>query len=222
MRAMTNDRLVLTNANVIDCVGERPIVGGSVVIERGRIGEVLDGSRSPDLRHADVIDLDGMYLLPGLGDVHIHPGYLAGVSAVDQTIAFGHRLMEALTEAGVVAVRCAGAAHFMDVAWKRAFESGQYVGPRVFAAGYFLTTTGGHFLTSGHARECDGPYGFVRAIREQIKHGGGHIKLNLTGGIMVPAWDRHVQSFLLDQELEAAFSICPKRGYRRMAHARNG
>jgi hypothetical protein len=24
---------------------------------------------------------------------------------------------------------------------------------------------GGHFLTSGHALECDGPYGFVKAIR---------------------------------------------------------
>ncbi len=218
---MTNDRLVLTNANVIDCVGERPIVGGSVVIERGRIGEVLDGSRSPDIRHADVIDLDGMYLLPGLWDVHIHPDYLAGVSAVDQTIAFGHRLMEALTEAGVVAVRCAGAAHFMDVAWKRAFEAGQYVGPRVFAAGHFLTTTGGHFLTSGHALECDGPYGFVRAIREQIKNGVDHIKLNLTGGIMGPPWDRHWHSFLLDDELEAAFAICRARGFPVMAHATN-
>jgi hypothetical protein len=37
----------------------------------------------------------------------------------------------------------------MDVAWKRAFDSGQHVGPRLFASGYFLTTTGGHFLTSG-------------------------------------------------------------------------
>jgi imidazolonepropionase-like amidohydrolase len=221
MKAMTNDRLVLTNANVIDCVGERPIVAGSVVIERGRIGEILDGSRSPDTRNADVIDLEGAYLLPGLWDVHIHPDYLAatGASAVEQTIAFGHRLMEALTEAGVVGVRCAGAAHFMDVAWKRAFDAGQYMGPRVFAAGYFLTTTGGHFLTSGHALECDGPYGFVRAIREQIKNGVDHIKLNLTGGIMGPSWDRHWQSFLLDEELEAAFAICRTRGFRVMAHA---
>lgn len=210
---MTSDRLVLTNANVIDCVGERPIVGGSVMIERGRIGEILDGSRSPDTRTADVIDLEGAYLLPGLWDAHIHPDYLAatGVSAVEQTIAFGHRLMEALTEAGVVGVRCAGAAHFMDVAWKRAFDAGQYVGPRVFA--------GGHFLTSGHALECDGPYGFVRAIREQIKNGVDHIKLNLTGGIMGPSWDRHWQSFLLDEELEAAFAICRTRGFRVMAHA---
>jgi imidazolonepropionase-like amidohydrolase len=220
---MTHDRLVLTNANVIDCVGERPIAGGSVVIERGRIAEVLDASRSADTRNADVIDLGGAYLLPGLWDVHIHPDYLAetGANVVDQTIAFGQRLMEALTEGGVVAVRCAGAAHFMDVAWKRAFDSGRYVGPRVFAAGHFLTTTGGHFLTSGHALECDGPYGFVRAIRKQIKNGVDHIKLNLTGGIMGPSWDRHWQSFLLDEELEAAFEICRTRGFRVMAPAAN-
>jgi imidazolonepropionase-like amidohydrolase len=216
-------RRVLTNATVIDCVTPRPVPGASVVIDRGRIVEVLAGGRSPDTRDAEVIDLGGAYLLPGLWDVHIHPDYLAstGASVAEQTAIFGHRLMEALTESGVIGVRCAGAAHFMDVAWKRAFDAGQYVGPRMFAAGYFLTTTGGHFLTSGHARECDGPYGFVRAIREQIKNGVDHIKLNLTGGIMGPAWDRHSQSFLLDEELEAAFAICRKRGFRVMAHAAN-
>jgi imidazolonepropionase-like amidohydrolase len=153
--------------------------------------------------------------------VHIHPDYLAstGASIAEQTAIFGYRMMEALTESGVIGLRCAGSAHFMDVAWKRAFDAGQYVGPRLFACGHFLTTTGGHFLTSGHARECDGPYGFVRAIREQIKNGVDHIKLNLTGGIMGPAWDRHWQSFLLDDELEAAFAICRKRGFPVMAHA---
>jgi len=214
-------RRVLTNATLIDCVQPRPVPGASVVIEQGRIAEVLDGRRSPDTRDADVVDLGGAYLLPGLWDVHIHPDYLAatGASAVEQTVVFGQRLREALTEAGVVGLRCAGAAHFMDVAWKRAFDSGQYVGPRVFAAGYFLTTTGGHFLTSGHARECDGPYGFVQAIREQIKSGVDHIKLNLTGGIMGQAWDRHWQSFFLDEELEAAFAICRRRDFKVMAHA---
>lgn len=212
---------VLTNATVIDCVNPRPLPGASVTIENGRIAEVLGAGRSPDPRQAEVIDLGGAYLLPGLWDVHIHPDYLAstGASIAEQTAVFGHRMMEALTESGVTGLRCAGAAHFMDVAWKRAFDAGQYVGPRLFASGHFLTTTGGHFLTSGHARECDGPYGFVRAIREQIKNGVDHIKLNLTGGIMGPAWDRHWQSFLLDEELEAAFAICRKRGFPVMAHA---
>ena len=214
-------RSVLINATLIDCVNPRPVAGASVTIEHGRIVEVLDGSRSPDTRQAETVDLQGAYLLPGLWDVHIHPDYLAstGASVAEQTAIFGHRLMEALTESGVVGLRCAGAAHFMDVAWKRAFDSGRYVGPRLFAAGYFLTTTGGHFLTSGHARECDGPYGFVRAIREQIKNGVDHIKLNLTGGIMGPAWDRHTASFLLDDEMEAAFAICRRRGFPVMAHA---
>jgi len=212
---------VLTNATVIDCVDPRPVQGASVTIENGRIVEVLDASRSPDTRQAEVIDLGGAYLLPGLWDVHIHPDYLAstGASIAEQTAIFGHRMMEALTESGVIGLRCAGSAHFMDVAWKRAFDTGQYVGPRLFASGHFLTTTGGHFLTSGHARECDGPYGFVRAIREQIKNGVDHIKLNLTGGIMGPGWDRHWQSFFLDDELEAAFAICRKRGFPVMAHA---
>jgi imidazolonepropionase-like amidohydrolase len=139
----------------------------------------------------------------------------------DQVTLFGHRLAAALTESGIVGLRCAGAHHFMDVAWKRAFDSGQHVGPRLFASGYFLTTTGGHFLTSGHALEVDGPYGWVKAIREQIKNGVDHIKLNLSGGIMGPAWDLHTHSFLLDDEIRAAFEICRKRGFKVMAHATN-
>jgi imidazolonepropionase-like amidohydrolase len=214
-------RRILTNATLIDGVRPRAVPGGSVVIERGRIVEVLEAGRAPGRAGAEVVDLQGAYLLPGLWDVHVHPDYLAatGASVAEQTAVFGHRLMQALTESGVVGVRSAGAAHFMDVAWKRAFEAGQYTGPRVFAGGHFLTTTAGHFLTSGHARECDGPYGFVRAIREQIKNGVDHIKLNLTGGIMGPAWDRHSQSFLLQEEMEAAFAICRQRGFPVMAHA---
>ena len=109
----------------------------------------------------------------------------------------------------------------MDVAWKRAFDSGQHLGPRLFASGHFLTTTGGHFLTSGHALEVDGPYGWVKAIREQIKNGVDHIKMNLSGGIMGPDWDQHKHSFLLDDELKAAFEICKLREFKVMAHATN-
>ncbi|MCZ6872287.1 MAG: amidohydrolase family protein [bacterium] len=216
-------RLVLTHANVIDCINPKPLADASLAIENGRIVDVLDANHTPDTRHAQVIDLQGAYLLPGLWDVHIHPDYLAstGASVVQQTVQFGNRLMACLTEAGITGVRCAGASHFMDVAWRDAFNSGLYVGPRVFACGHFLTTTGGHFLTSGHARECDGPYGFVQAIREQIKHDVDHIKLNLSGGIMGPSWDRHWHSFLLQDELKAAFAMCHQRGYKVMAHATN-
>jgi imidazolonepropionase-like amidohydrolase len=216
-------RTVLTNATLVDCVQPAPVEGVSVVIENGRIAEILTGGRQPAADGAAVVDLAGAYLLPGLWDVHVHPDYLtlADMPLAEQVALFGHRLMSALTESGIVGFRCAGTHSFMDVAWKRAFDSGQYVGPRLYACGHFLTTTGGHFLTSGHALECDGPYGFVKAIREQIKNGVDHIKMNLSGGIMGPAWDRHWHSFLLRDELEAAFAICRQRDFKVMAHATN-
>jgi imidazolonepropionase-like amidohydrolase len=129
--------------------------------------------------------------------------------------------MAAFTDSGVIGFRSAGVHHFMDVAWKRAFDSGQYVGPRLYACGHFITTTAGHFLHSGHALECDGPYGFVKAIREQMKNGVDHIKLDLSGGIMGQAWDSHHNSYLLEDELQAAFDICRQREFKLMAHATN-
>lgn len=216
-------RTLLTHATLIDCVEPRPRPDSSVLIEDGRIKEILDAGAAPAVGDAELVDLKGAYLMPGLWDVHIHPDYLslADVPLPEQVTLFGHRLQAALLDSGIVGFRCAGAHHYMDVAWKRAFESGQHLGPRIFASGHFLTTTGGHFLTSGHALEVDGPYGFVKAIREQIKNGVDHIKLNLSGGIMGPVWDLHRHSFLLQQELEAAFDICKLREFKVMAHATN-
>ena len=216
-------RTILANATLIDCVTPEPRPDSTVVIDDGRISQIVTRGEPVAAAGANVIDLAGAYLLPGLWDVHVHPDYLSLNEAplAEQVALFGHRLMSALTESGIVGFRCAGTHSFMDVAWKRAFDSGQFVGPRLYACGHFLTTTGGHFLTTGHALECDGPYGFVKAIREQIKHGVDHIKLNLSGGIMGPAWDRHWHSFLLQDELEAAFAICRQREFKVMAHATN-
>lgn len=216
-------RTLLTNATLVDCVRPEAVPETSVLIEDGRIREIRAGGGSIEADDANRIDLGGAYLMPGLWDVHIHPDYLSlsEMPLAEQVTLFGHRMMAALTESGIVGLRCAGAHNYMDVAWKRAFESNQHVGPRVFAAGHFLTTTGGHFLTSGHALECDGPYGFVHAIREQIKNGVDHIKLNLSGGILGPSWDRHQNSFLLPDELNAAFEVCRLREFKVMAHATN-
>ena len=215
--------LVLTNTNLIDCVSPQPIPEASVTVEDGRIAEVLDGGRSPKSDGAEVIDLKGSYLLPGLWDVHVHLEWprLSNPTLAEQTVQYCYNAIHGLTEAGVVGIRTAGGPHFIDVALKRAFDSWQHVGPRVYAGGYSLTTTAGHALASVSARECDGPNGFVQAIREQIQGGVDHVKLNLSGGIMGPSWDRHWHSFLLKEELEAAFAICRQRDYNVMAHAAN-
>ena len=214
-------KTILFDATLIDCVDPVPRQNAFVTIEDGRIQAI--GTGTPAAGDAKAIDLKGAYLIPGLWDVHIHPDYLTvnDMPLPEQVTLFGNKLMAAMTESGITGLRCAGSHNYMDVAWKRAFDSGQHVGPRLFASGHFLTTTGGHFLTSGHAIEVDGPFGWVKAIREQIKNGVDHIKLNLSGGIMGPPWDLHTHSFLLDQELKAAFDICKQRDFKVMAHATN-
>ena len=216
-------RLILTNANVIDCVNPDPKTQATVVIEDGRILEIRDDGPRTNNSEDRVSDLAGAYLIPGLWDVHIHPQHPvpAGTTVAQITADFGQNLQRGMTEAGVTAVRSGGARDFMDVAWRKAFSGPGPDGPRVFACGNFLTTTGGHFLTSGHARECDGPYGYAEAIRDQMKHDVDHIKLNLTGGIMGPRWDRHTESFLLPEEIETAFALCRQRNFPVMAHATN-
>ena len=216
-------RLILNNANVIDCVNPDPKTQATVVIEDGRILEIRDDGPRTNNSEDRVIDLAGSYLIPGLWDVHIHPQHPvpAGTTVAQITADFGQNLQRGMIEAGVTAVRSGGARDFMDVAWRKAFSGPGPAGPRVFACGNFLTTTGGHFLTSGHARECDGPYGYAEAIRDQMKHDVDHIKLNLTGGIMGPRWDRHTESFLLPEEIETAFALCRQRNFPVMAHATN-
>jgi hypothetical protein len=158
-----------------------------------------------------------------LWDVHVHLEWprIAAAGVAELTVQYAANAAQGLYESGVTSIRTAGTPHFIDVALKRAFATGRLVGPRIFAGGWFLTTTAGHALGTGFARTCDGPTGFVRAIREQMENGVDHVKLNLSGGVFGPSWDRHWHSFLLTEELEAAFAICRQRGYPVMAHATN-
>lgn len=225
--------LVLTNAQVIDCVAPaagtptsvsdrgRVAAGASVTIEDGRIVAVQRDGRSPSTGGADVIDLRGSYLLPGLWDVHVHLEWprVPAATVAQLTAQYAANARAALVESGTTGIRTAGTPHFIDVALKRAVEAGRWDGPRMFNAGWFLTTTAGHALGTGFAKTCDGPDGIVREIREGMQNGIDHVKLNLTGGIMGPSWDRHTHSFFLPEELEAAFTICRQRGYPVMAHA---
>jgi imidazolonepropionase-like amidohydrolase len=225
--------LVLENARLIDCAGTgglpgpdergRVVEGASVVVEGTRIAEVLGPGRSAPRSAARVIDLGGAYLLPGLWDVHVHLEWprLPGASVSALTVQYAANATDGLREAGVTGIRTAGTPDFIDVALRRVYDAGRLPGPRIVAAGWFLTTTAGHALATGFAKTCDGPNGFVRAIREQMEHGVDLVKLNLSGGIIGPWWDRHWHSFFLPEELEAAFTLCRQRGYPVMAHAAN-
>ena len=216
-------RVVVTNFHLIDGVSDAPRADAALAIEDGLISHIAVGNDRVDTDNATVIDARGGWLLPGLWDIHVHLQFPEPPpdTIAERVIRYGRNAMDGLTESGVTAIRSAGVEDWIDVAWRDAFASGAYLGPRVYASGYFLTTTGGHGIRWPFSRQCDGPDGFARAIREQIMHGVDHIKMNLSGGIMGPDWDRHWHSFLLPDELKTAYDLCRQRGMPVMSHATN-
>ena len=100
-------KTILSHANLIDCVEPKVRLDTAVLIEDGRIRAILPSVEARSVDDAQVIDLKGGYLMPGLWDVHIHPDYLSldEMPLADQVTLFGHRLAAALTESGIVGLR---------------------------------------------------------------------------------------------------------------------
>ena len=70
-------KTILSHANLIDCVEPKVRPDTAVLIEDGRIRAILPGGEPGNAGDAQMIDLNGGYLMPGLWDVHIHPDYLS-------------------------------------------------------------------------------------------------------------------------------------------------
>ncbi|MGH9322095.1 MAG: amidohydrolase family protein [Vicinamibacteria bacterium] len=68
--------LLLVGATVIDGTGAPPLANAWIRIEEDRIAEIGQGP-APPARGAEVLELGGKTVLPGLGDMHVHLGELS-------------------------------------------------------------------------------------------------------------------------------------------------
>jgi len=197
-----------------------------VIVEDDKIAEVKAGTYSQAVGEGErVFDLEGGYVLPGLWDVHAHLGdlipdpkhLLETESPIDYAIRAGRNAMDAL-RAGITGIRILGEDHYADVAWKRAFDAGVFVGPRLFVCGKAMCITGGHGHGTLGSVEVDGPYEMRKAVREQLKHGADQIKLMVTGGVMTAGEGMQESQFLPD-EIRAATEVAHQKGKRVCVHA---
>jgi len=72
---------VLTNATLFDGTGAAPITNAVVVIQNGRIKAVGHGEITAIPDNANVIDLKGKFIIPGLINAHGHVGDVKGIEA---------------------------------------------------------------------------------------------------------------------------------------------
>ena len=216
------NRLVLTGATLIYGTGAEPVTERAVVIEGGRISAVVPAGRHPT--DATVLHLEGLTLLPGLINAHVHL-CLGGEPDPVKTLTEDSPATTAIktvlrarqtVEAGVTTVRDLGGRDTIALALRDAVRAGLVPGPRVLAAARGICMTGGHGWRFG--READGPDDVRKAVREQLRAGADVIKILATGGVMTPGVEPGSPQLTLE-EIRAAIEEAKKAGRRIAAHA---
>ena len=220
--------LRLLNGTLIDGTGAAPRPFDSITIRDGTIAAIEEPCRDPAPTDgaATTIDFAGAHLLPGLWDAHAHLGFMlpqtdlsrtpAHERPSDRTVRAGHAAMQALDH-GVAALRIVGEADYVDVAWKRAFAEGMYVGPHMFVCGYALSATGGHGWQTGVSVQVDGVAEVRKAAREQMRQGADQVKLLVTGGVSSATETMHEPQMTFD-EIAAAVEVARFKGRKVCAH----
>lgn len=145
--------LALTAATVLVGPDLQPVAGATVLVEDGVITQA--GTEVAVPPGAEVVDLAGHTVLPGLIDSHIHfgapeteRGQDAGVLAVPRLVvdwvrSFPEKRRNFLAH-GVTSVRSMGDEYPWITGVRRSIADGEIEGPRFFVAGPLFGTRGGH------------------------------------------------------------------------------
>lgn len=214
---------VLAGATLIDGLGGAAAANAAVHVKDGRIVWVgqADGL-SAAAQSADLVDLSGKWLLPGLIDAHIHVCYNGAESVFallerprDALVLEAVDIVRRILSHGTTTVRDIGGEKYIEMSLRNAIEAGFIQGPRMKTSGRVISMTGGHahFI----AREADGPDEVRKAAREQIKAGADTVKLMATGGSATPGQDIMASQFTVD-EIKAAVETAHMMGRTVAAH----
>jgi imidazolonepropionase-like amidohydrolase len=210
----------------------------TIVVRDGKIASVLPG-RAKLADGTESIILAGRTCMPGWTDLHVHLGQQSN----PQSYSEGFRLdptdyafrsvgcAEKTLMAGFTSVRDLGGGvspHLRD-----AVNQGLVKGPRIFAAGKSIATTGGHAdPTNGFNSELEhllGPPGPTegvinsiddarQAVRQRYKDGSDVIKITATGGVLSYAKSGDAPQFTVE-EVKAIVDTAKDYGYKVAAHA---
>jgi len=235
--AAAAEPMALQCGRLFDARSGKLLESRTVVVRDGKVEQVLDGrAEAPGAR---TVDLSGHTCTPGWTDLHVHLGDQSSPKSYEEDfrldpVDFAFRSVGYANKtlmAGFTSVRDLGgevSPHLRD-----AINQGLVAGPRIWAAGKSIATTGGHAdptngynATLSHLLGPPGPTEGVinsvdearQAVRQRYKDGSDVIKITATGGVLSYAKSGDAPQFTVD-EVKAIVDAAKDYGYRVAAHA---
>jgi imidazolonepropionase-like amidohydrolase len=227
---------VIHAGRLLDGVAASPREKVSILISNDRITAVQSGFVTP--AGAEIIDLTGATVLPGLIDSHVHISHqLEGGNPIatrmtttdlDSALKATNYARRTL-EAGFTTIRDVGGSTAVVVALKRAINAGTITGPRMWVAGQALGPTAGHSdalngldQQLSHPRWkdsiIDGADEAARAVRRLHREGADLIKIMPSGGVL-SIGDDPSHTLMTDAEISSTVSTAHNLGMKVAAHA---
>jgi imidazolonepropionase-like amidohydrolase len=234
--------LVLRGGTLIDGTGRPPVRDASLVINDGRVEAVVTGPAANWAPGAEVVDVAGATILPGLIDCHDHlafHGYeLSSRWELNEQGSTRHlrtgRVIEQTLRAGYTTIRDAGG---LDAGFRAAVDEGLIIGPRLLTAVAIISPIGGigdRVSPSGHEAclipndpalprgVANGIEDVRRVVRTMIRAGADVIKCATTGGASSRSGHGPKDpAFTLD-EMRALCDEAHTQGRKVMCHALGG
>jgi imidazolonepropionase-like amidohydrolase len=225
---MTRETMILANARVLDGLGgELPRATVRLTGDRVSSVDARDDGRA-GATDAEVLDLAGATLMPGLVDAHVHlssyetlepprrgeaphPPELRAFELVNDARAF--------LAMGVTTIRDVGSVDDHALLLRAAIRAGLCPGPRILTCGRIVSATApGGVIFGTMYREADGPDEMRKAVREQLRRGADLVKVMATGARSVALEDPEPPQ-VTREELTAVVDEAHRMGVRVAAHA---
>jgi imidazolonepropionase-like amidohydrolase len=233
--------IVFKGGTLIDGTGAAPVRDAAVVVRDGRIEAVTAAGAGAWPKDAEIVDVSGKTVLPGLIDCHDHMalhGYdLARRFNLDEpastrSLRTAQAIQRTLAQ-GYTAVRDAGG---LDAGFRHAVDEGLIRGPRLYTAIAIISPIGGigdRVAPSGH--ECllppdpALPPGVARGVedvrnvvRTMIRAGADVIKCATTGGASSRKGHGPKDAAFTLDEMRALVDEAHALGRKVMCHALGG
>jgi imidazolonepropionase-like amidohydrolase len=190
--------VALTHVRVIDGTGGPARDDQTIVVSSGKIQSVALTSSANIPKDAQVLDLHGYTVIPGLVGMHDHMFYPMGNGIFGE---MGYSFPRLYLAGGVTTIRTTGSLEpYTDLEIKKAIDAGKVPGPKMHVTGPYLEGAGSWAL---QLHQLTGPDDATRTVNYWLDEGVDNFKAYM---------------FIAPAELSAAIAAAHKRGAKVTGH----